>query len=149
MPKKVLALSCLVLLIGCIQTPRLPVFLSILVENGTPSNPSVCPNGIQLTLSKGLEIWTSPMVTNGSRYSIIDKPISSERQFVFLGDTKLTVAVSCGAGNQIGSVKGVNQTLDIFIDGSRVYEKIEPSPPFILEISPEVLPLPKIYFGSA
>jgi hypothetical protein len=135
MYKIAFVLCCLVLCIGCVQTPKLPVFLSILVRNGTPSNPSVCPDGVQVTLSKGFEVWTSPVIGNEKTYQLIDKPLSLERQFVFTGDTKLTVTVSCSADIQTGSVKfivqSVNQTLDVIVDGSRRYSKVELSPPLI------------------
>jgi hypothetical protein len=68
MQKIVFLLCCVLFLSGC--GARLPSFLNIQINNGTKATPSVCADGIQLTLSKGLEVWTSLLVVSENTYSL-------------------------------------------------------------------------------
>lgn len=154
MPKLFMAL-CLVLFVSsCTPVPRLPIALGIQIENGTPTKPSVCSDGIQVILSKGVDVWTSPMVANGQKYDIsLDTvPLSAETEFIFKGDKKLTVNISCKNGLQTGSGRFIVQAIlplfSIRVDGGKGYEKLVVDNLRIIEVTPEVLPLPSILFES-
>lgn len=142
----------LLCLCGCTPKPTLPSFFALRIKNGTLTKPSLCQNGIQMTLSKGADVWKSPVVLNEETYPVNPQLHQLEPEFIFTGNTKLNVTIVCKNGTETGSVQFIFQAIlpifEIVVDGSQIYEKLVIDGQSIVEVTPEVLPLPSILFKS-
>jgi hypothetical protein len=139
-------LICIGVFVGCPQIPRLPQSVLVTIDNPQPTT-GTCPDGVQVTLTKGANSWTSPLVTE-TQFGFGVSPPSSEYGYFFKGDTKVEVAVMCKKGAETGTLKAVWQTsgftFGLAIDTSRPYQSFGVDGLHVVSISQENLPLPQI-----
>jgi hypothetical protein len=145
----IFGLICIGVLTGCPRTPRLPQSVLVTIENPQPST-GACPDGVQVTLTKGANSWTSPLVTE-TRFGFGVSPPSSEYGF-FTGDPKVEVSILCKKGLETGVFKAIRQTtgaiISIFVYTGKPYQLLDIDGLNTVSISQANLPLPEISFGS-
>jgi hypothetical protein len=143
----IFGLICVLGLTGCPQVPRLPQKVLVTIDNPQPST-GTCPDGVQVTLAKGANSWTSPLVTE-TRFGFGVSPPSSEYGYFFTGDTKVEVTVLCKKGAETGTLKAVWQTggfiFGVSINTSKPHTSFPVDNLYVVSISQESLPLPQIY----
>jgi hypothetical protein len=139
-------LLLLVSILGCRSLVGKPQLVNITIENPQPST-GACPDGVQVTFSKGVNSWTSPLVTE-TQFSFGASSDSSTLGFLFVGDRKVDVSVLCKKSTETGIFKAVWQTtvhvFGIYINTNRPYQTFPVDDLYVLQIAQESLPLPQI-----
>jgi hypothetical protein len=143
-------LICIGVFTACPRIPRLPQAISVTIENPQP-NAGACPDGVQVTLTKGTNSWTSPLVTE-TRFGFGVSPPSSEYGYFFTGDPKIDVSILCKKGSETGVFKAIRQTtgfiISIYVYTGKPYQTLDIDGLSTVSISQANLPLPEISFGS-